>query len=369
VVTFVTGHAVESIDWSRVGLAETLVIFMGLSQFAAIADQIIAHGRAPETPAMAVRWGTRHDQQTVVGTLATLPRRIAEKGLKPPATIIVGDVVALRDKLNWFEKLPLFGVRVAITRPKDQAPELSEKLRALGADAVETPSIEIQRVQDYAALDASIGRLEMYDWLIFTSVNGVRFFLERLDASKRDLRALRAKIAAIGPATRAAVETIHLKVDIMPREYVAESLVEAFRSEDLKDKRVLLPRAAVARDLAPLEFSRMGAMVDVVAAYRTVAPAGSPERLAEVFGGPGKPGWIVFTSSSTARNFFGAAPAGALDGVRIASIGPVTSATVRELGAEVTVEAEPHTVDGVVTGIVDALRGGGSADYRQSWEP
>ncbi len=260
VVTFVTGHAVDAIDWDKVGLAETLVIFMGLTTFGAIAQALIARGRSADTPAMAVRWGTRPDQETLTGTLATLPAQIEKHGLKPPATIIVGEVVRLREKLDWFERLPLFGKRIVVTRAKGQAEALTGRLRALGADVVELPTIEIRPAADSGPLDRAISELACYDWLIFTSANGVRFFLDRLDRSATDLRALRAKICAIGPATRAAVEALHLKVDLMGKEYVAESLVEAFAAHELAGKRVLLPRAAVARDLVPAELTRRGAL-------------------------------------------------------------------------------------------------------------
>src|SRR5439155_7590976 len=210
--------------------------------------EIMARGRWPETPAMAVRWATRPDQQTVVGTLATLPGLIERSGLKPPSTLIVGEVVRLRDKLDWFERLPLFGKRVVITRAKEQAGTLALRLRALGAEAVELPSIEIRPLDDYTALDSAVANLGAYDWLIFTSANGVRFFLERLDRSERDLRAIRGRIAAIGPATKAELEALHLKVDRMGEEFVAESLLVALSPEPMSGKRVLLARAAVARD-------------------------------------------------------------------------------------------------------------------------
>ena len=350
VVTFVTGHAVDAIDWDKVGLAETLVIFMGLTTFGAIAQALIARGRSVDTPAMAVRWGTRPDQETLTGTLATLPAQIEKHGLKPPATIIVGEVVRLREKLDWFERLPLFGKRIVVTRAKGQAEALSGRLRALGADVVELPTIEIRPAADSGPLDRAISELACYDWLIFTSANGVRFFLDRLDRSATDLRALRAKICAIGPATRAAVEALHLKVDLMGKEYVAESLVEAFAAHDLAGKRVLLPRAAVARDLVPAELTRRGAVVDVVEAYRTVTPEDAVERTVSVFAN--KPDCITFTSSSTVQNFVAIAGAAALDGVKVATIGPVTSQTARSLGITVAVEAQPFTMEGLVTAIL-----------------
>src|SRR5205085_3220069 len=174
----------------------------------------------PETPSIAVRWATRPDQRTLVGTLATLPELIEQSGLKPPATVIVGEVVRLREKLDWFTRLPLFGKKIVVTRAQEQAANLVTRLRALGADAVELPAIEIRPAEDYSALDAAIAELENYDWLIFTSANGVRFFLERLDRSARDVRAIRGRIAAIGPATKAAFEALHLKVDRIGGEFV-----------------------------------------------------------------------------------------------------------------------------------------------------
>jgi uroporphyrinogen III methyltransferase/synthase len=353
-VSFVTGHAVEAIDWGKVGLSETLVIYMGLTTFPAIARELMARGRRPETPAMAVRWATRPDQETLTGTLATLPAQIAERGLKPPATIVVGEVVRLREKLDWFGRLPLFGTRIVVTRARGQAETLSGRLRELGADAIELPTIEIQPPSDAAPLERAIAQLAVYDWLIFTSANGVRQFVAALDRSAADWRALRAKICAIGPATRAAVEALHLKVDLMGAEYVAEGLLEAFRPYDLAGKRVLLPRAKVARDLVPVELTKRGAQVDVVEAYQTVIPAEAGARGRTLFTMARKPDWVTVTSSSTARNLVAAVGKEALEGVRIASIGPVTSRAVRELGLEVAVEARLYTLDGLVEAVLEA---------------
>ena len=209
VVTFVTGHNVEAIDWDKIGASETIVLFMGLVNFPAIAGELIAHGRSPQTPAMAVRWATRPDQQTIAGTLADLSGKIEDAGLKPPATIVIGEVVALRDRFNWFERLPLFGQRIVVTRDRGQALELAEPLEALGAEAVLLPTIEIREAQDFEPLDRAIADLSSYDWVIFTSVNGVRYFVERLDKSSTDLRCLRAKLCAIGlrPALRSRLYT------------------------------------------------------------------------------------------------------------------------------------------------------------------
>lgn len=353
-VTFVTGHNVEQIDWGRVGASETVVVFMGLTAIEAIARELVARGRSADTPAMAVRWATRPNQQTLVGTLGDLPRRIAESGMKPPATIVIGEVVRLRERFDWFERLPLFGRRVVITRDRAQAGDLAARLHELGAETIELPAIEIRPAADPEPLNRAIAELESYDWIIFTSANGVRYFVDRLDASARDLRAIRARIGAIGPATRHAVEALHLKVDLMPEEYVAESLIASFERIDLSGQRILLPRAAVARDVVPSELAARGALVNVVEAYRTIVPEESAARARAIFQNEPKPDWITFTSSSTVKNFLGMAGRDSLEGVRVASIGPVTTATLRAHGVDVAAEAQPYTMDGLVAAILKA---------------
>ena len=353
VVTFVTGHEVDKIDWSRVAFAETLVILMGLANFDAIATAAILAGRDPATPAMAVRWGTRPDQQVLTGTLGTLPALIHDSGMKPPATVIVGEVVRLREKLNWFEKLPLFGKRIVVTRAREQADSLAKIFESLGAQVIEMPTIEILPARDYGPLDTAIRNLSEYDWLIFTSANGVRFFLERLDAGPSDLRSIRGKICAIGPATREALERSHLKVDVMAEQYVAEGLLLALAGYDMTERRVLIARAAVARDVLPRELEARGAQVEVVEAYRTEAPSDISERAAVVLADP--PDWITFTSSSTVRNLIDAVGANRLTALRVASIGPVTSATLRQNGIAVAAEAERFTTEGLVAAVVAAV--------------
>ena len=351
VVTFVTGHDVDKIDWTKVGASETLVVFMGLSHIGQIADRIIAEGRSPETPAMAVRWGTRPDQEVLVGTLATLPGLIGQQGMKPPATIIIGDVVQLRSELSWYEQLPLFGKRIVVTRARQQASTFSALLTNLGANVIELPVIEIQD-GDYTGLDAAISRLDTYDFLLFTSVNGVERFLARLDHSPRDLRSLRGRIGAIGPATREALERFHLKVDLTATDYVAEGLLAALADHEMNGARVLIARAAVARDVLPDTLRQRGALVDVVEAYRTVAPEGLADNARQILAHP--PDWITFTSSSTVRNLTEAVGPRALAGIRTASIGPVTSATLRHYGILPCVEAREYTVPGLVEAILSA---------------
>ena len=222
--------------------------------------------------------------------------------------------------------------------------------RDLGAEPALLPAIEIQPPDDFAPLDRAIEQLEQYDWLLFTSQNGVARFARRLDQSARDLRAIAGKIAAIGPATAAALEALHLKVDRMPKEYVAESVLEAF-GDDVGGKRILLARAAVARDILPRELGRRGARVDVVPAYRTLPPAGLAVRAKQALPDAD---WITFTSSSTVKNLVDAIGVDALRQTKIASIGPITSTTIREHGLETTVEARPYTVEGLLRAVLAA---------------
>jgi uroporphyrinogen III methyltransferase/synthase len=303
---------------------------------------------------MAVRWATRPDQSVVAAPLSELGNAVAEAGMKPPATIIIGDVVRLREKLSWFEQLPLSGQRIIVTRAAGQAPALTARLRSLGADAAELPVIEIRPASDYSPLDKAIANLPEYGWLIFTSANGVRFFLERLERSGRDLRALPGRICAIGPATSAALAALHIKVDLTPAEYVAESLVEAFANQDLEGKRILLPRAAVARDLIPVELAKRGARVDVVEAYRTEIPEFAHEYAREVLAH--KPHWITFTSTSTVNHFLSIAGKAAVKDVKVATIGPVTTQACLDRGVFVDAEASPYTIDGLVEAILLSRR-------------
>ena len=340
VVTFVTGHNVDSIDWTKTGVSETLVIFMGMHHAAEIIERILAAGRDPKTPAMAVRWGTRPDQQTIACSLVELPVRI--KDLAPPATIIIGDVVSLRPKLDWFERLPLFGERIVVTRAKSQAAELTTRLKRLGAEVIEIPVIEMAPLEDYSVLDASIGCLGEYDWIVFTSANAVEFFGQRLRACNRDWRAVRGRICAIGPATAQALDPI--LPELIPDEHTSEGIAGAFRGHEMRAARVLIPRAVEAREVIPEALTAMGAIVDVVDTYRNVMPEKANLRT--------KPTWITFTSGSTVKNWLSLLGPDSLSGVKIASIGPATSDVIRSKGLNVTVEAQPSTVEGLVEAIL-----------------
>jgi uroporphyrinogen III methyltransferase/synthase len=347
-VTFVTGHDVEAIDWSRTGMAETLVVFMGLLHLQAIVDKLIAAGRAPDTPAMAVRWATRPDQRTIAGPLFDLPRLVGEAGLQPPATVVIGEVVRLRDKLSWFERRPLFRQSVIITRPAAQAGGLSDMLRELGAEPIELPVIELAPLEDYSELDSCIARLAQYDWVVFTSVNTVTYFFSR----GVDARAIRGRICAIGPATAGMLRAMHLFPDLVPEESTSEGVAAAFSGISLQGTRVLLPRAAAAREVIPQSLEAMGAQVDVADAYRNVIPTDAARRIEDFKRTHKRANWITFTSGSTVKNWLALAGRESLGNVRIASIGPATSEVVSKHGLAVHAEATPHTVEGLLQAIL-----------------
>ncbi len=350
VVTFVTGHEIASIDWSKSCLSGTVVIFMGLQHLSDIVGRILAAGRSPDTPAMAVRWATRPDQQVLTARLADLPRAVAEAHMLPPVTVIIGEVVALRDRLDWVSKRPLHGQRIVVTRAQAQAPEFSAKLRELGATPIELPVIELAPLTDYSDLDARIAELETYDWLVLTSVNAVEYFLARLAACSRDVRAIRGRICAIGPATCDALAAAHLRADLVPAEAISEGVAAAFDGIDLRGARVLLPRAASAREVIPEALTRLGATVDIAEAYRNMIPADAPARIAAFRGAD----WITFTSGSTVKNWLALAGPDSLRQMKIATIGPATSDVVRKHGFEVTAEANPHSTDGLIQALIAA---------------
>ena len=275
-VGIVTGHEDptkphSTVDWSRLAVGVgTLVILMGVKNLAKITEGLISAGRDPKTPVALVRWGTTPQQITVVGTLETIVAQADAAELTPPVAIVVGEVVRLRDTLNWFEKKPLFGKTVVVTRTREQASELVAQLSALGAECLECPTIRVVPPQDWAPLDEAIDRLDIYDWLVLTSVNGVNFFFDRLYERGKDVRAMgNLRTAAIGPATAKRMRDFGLKSDIVPETYRAESIIEAFEKESMEEKRVLLPRAKEARPILPVEIRKMGATVDEIAAYET----------------------------------------------------------------------------------------------------
>jgi len=332
---------------------------MGMEQLPSIVEQLIKYGRAASTPVGLVRWGTTPRQQALIGTLGDIVEKVKASGFGPPAIIVVGEVVSLREKLRWFDTRPLFGQRVLVTRSRDQASELELLLSDLGAVTVELPTIETRRMEDYSKLDEAVGRVSEFAWIVFTSANGVRYFFERLRHLGLDARVLGGlRLAAIGPKTSAELEKHGLWSDLVPEEFVAEKIVEEFRKENLAGKRVLLARADIAREMLAEELGKMGAEVEEIAVYRTVAAEEGQARgraMLEL----GEIDIVTFTSSSTVRNLAALFPKEEfpqlLAKTRVAVIGPITAKTVEDLGARVDIRAKEYTIEGLVKAIVEQL--------------
>jgi uroporphyrinogen III methyltransferase / synthase len=340
-VAFVTGHEdpgkdEPALDWSALAaFPGTLVLYMGVRRLAAIADRLRAAGRPADEPAAVIERGTLPGQRTVVATLGTIAERAEAEGVGAPAITVIGPVAALREQLAWLERRPLHGRTVAVTRARAQASELAARLRALGAAVVEAPAIRI------VPLSGETPDLARYDLLCLTSPNGVRLLFERL----RDARALAGTtVAAIGPGTARALRDRGVEADVVPRDFTAEGLAEAL--SDVAVSRALVARASEARDVLPQALRERGTEVDVLALYETVAEPLDADQLAAARSAD----YVTFTSSSTVR-FLLAAMDGSLEG-RLVSIGPVTTATLREHGLEPHVEADRHDIDGVVAAIL-----------------
>ncbi len=362
-VTIVTGHedpakGTTVIDWPKLASTSgTLVFMMGMKTLPAIVDRLIEEGRSAHTPVAAIRWGTKAEQRTVVGTLCDIVMKAEEAQLEPPTVIVVGEVVTLREQLNWFERRPLFGKRIVLTRAQAQASEFSQLLAAYGADPIEVPTIRIVPPDDWKLIDRAIAEIEQYSWLIFTSVNGVMPFMDRLQVAKKDTRALaKLRICAIGPRTAAELVRYGIGPDLIPSEYQAEGVLASFASYDLRGKKVLIPRAEVAREILPDQLRQMGAEVDVIPVYRTVIPPADLSRLREEIDA-GRVDVVTFTSSSTVRNFV--EMIGGVEVARrlaakavIACIGPITAKTVTDYGLSVKIVAEENTVPALTKAIV-----------------
>ncbi len=361
-VAFVTGHDdpnnVGRLDWPALArFPGTLVIYMGVTRLRYICETLIAGGKPDSTPAAMVEAGTLPRQKTVEATLATLPDKALAEKVGFPALLVIGDVVARRARLGWFESLPLFGQRVVMTRPVESADDSARRLESLGAEVLIAPTVEIRPTLDPGPLDGALDRLGSFDWIVFTSGNGVRHFLDRLLGRGRDLRSLgSARLAAIGPATAEALARYHLKADLVPDSFRSEALAEALL-DWVRGRRVLLARADRGRTILFDELSRV-AEVEQVAAYRNADVEAIPEEAARRIEA-GTVDWITLTSSAIAERFHALLPseirAKVGPTIRVASISPVTSATVARLGWPVAAEATTYTWEGVVEAIQAAV--------------
>ena len=356
-VTFFTGHedpakTQSSIDYAALAkLGGTQVMLMGVERIEAIARRMMEQGARKDLPVALVRWATTGRQETLVGALENIAQRVRDFGFEAPAVAVFGDVVALRENLNWYEKRPLSGKRIVVTRMRKQASELSNRLRALGAEIVELPTIRIEPPTDLREFAELVQDAHSYDWIVFTSPNGVEAFFEMFFKLYDDAREIGGvRIAAIGPATAQRVKDYHLHVDLQPEEFVAEAIVREFaRQGGVENLRILIARAEKARDVLPKELSGLGAIVDEGFAYRTVPETrdatGARRRLLEEGAD-----LITFTSSSAVENFV-ALGLPWPKGMQVASIGPVTSKTAREQGLKIDIQARRYDIEGLVEAI------------------
>src|SRR5215510_9718268 len=366
-LTFFTGHedptkTESAIDYPALAkLGGTQVMLMGMERLGAVTGEMLKHGVRGDLPVALVRWATTGQQETLTGTLSDIGQKAVANSFEAPAVAVFGDVVSLRDTLNWSEKRPLLGKRIVVTRTRKQASVLSSKLRALGAHVIELPTIRIEPPSDLRAFAELVQDSHVYDWIVFTSANGVEAFFDIFFKLYDDSREIGgARIAAIGPATAQRVKDFHLHVDLQPEEYVAEDVVREFKKQgSIENERILVVRAEKARDVLPKELSALGAIVDQAFAYRTVPEirdtSGARQQLA-------KDGadLITFTSSSTVENFL-ALQLPWPKGMRVASIGPITSRTARDNGLRIDVEAKRHDIDGLVEAISDFFAGKAAA--------
>ena len=362
-VTIITGHEDPTKpgsvhDWKALARsASTLVFLMGMKNLPDIAAKLIESGMDGNTPAALVYWGTTDRQRSLASTLADLPDAAVREGFTNPSIIVVGDVVRLKDKLDWFERKPLFGRTVVVTRAREQASGSAALLAEKGARVIQFPTIKIVPMPDYAELDEAVSHLSRYGWVVFTSVNGVRFFRQRLSALKLDARALGSvKVAAIGPATAKAVEEMGIRPDLVPSSYVAEGVAQAMLELGMKGQKVL-PRAKEARDVLPRALREAGADVDVIAAYENVPSEENRDKVMEALEA-GTLDCVTFGSSSTVRNFLASIPLDELKkhpGVHFAAIGPVTAETMRSLGLEPDIQSESFTIPAMVDAVCAAF--------------
>ena len=356
-VTFFTGHEDPSkpksaIDYAALAkLGGTQVMLMGVERIESIAQEMMKHGVREDLPVALVRWATTGRQETLTGTLKDIGRRALDLGFEAPAVAVFGDVVSLRKELKWYEDQPLSGKRIVVTRTRKQASALSERLRALGADVIELPTIRIEPPTDLREFAELVQDAHMYDWIVFTSPNGVEAFFELFYKLYDDAREIGgAKIAAIGPATAQRVKDFRLHVDLQPEEFVAEAVVREFQKQGtLENLRILVARAEKARDVLPKQLANLGAIVDETFAYRTVAETrddtGARGRLLQEGAD-----LITFTSSSTVENFMALGLPWPQQ-MQVASIGPITSKTARDHGLKVVIEAKRHDIEGLTEAI------------------
>ncbi|MDA8083082.1 MAG: uroporphyrinogen-III C-methyltransferase [Nitrospiraceae bacterium] len=345
----------SSIDWAKLATGVgTLVFLMAVKNIDSLTARLIAHGRRPDTPVAVIRWGTRSDQRTLVSTLKDIAAEVRENEIRPPAVMVIGDVVNLRQELSWYEKKPMFGQRILVTREHSEGFDLLEEE---GAEVVLFPTVEVVPPADWNELDACLDRISTYDWLVFTSANGVKYFFGRMIEKEIDIRELKGiRLCAIGPKTALEMKKYGVKVDLVPEEFRAEGLIEVFtkgRGKTLEGIRILLPRAEKAREIFPEKVRELGGVIDVPVTYRAVRPEHHGKRLRR-FLKEGRVTLITFTSAATFHNFreiMGEDADEMLSRVAIAVIGPVTARAVEKAGLRVSIMPKEATVEALVAAV------------------
>ena len=360
-VAVVTGHSAalkadSTIHWEQLATGvDTLVILMGVGHLREIAGRLIQYGRSPDTPISLVHWGTTPQQKTLEGTLADIAQQAEAVNFRNPAAIVVGDVNILRQQLGWFDRKPLFGRRIIVTRARAQASDFAECLESYGAEVIQFPTIETQPIPDNAALDRAIDQLSTYNWVIFTSVNAVEYFYHHLWVNGKDTRSFgNARICAVGQKTVVALNQIGIRADYIPSQY--RGAVLAAELEDVAGQKILLPRASIAADDLPNGLQERGAIVDAIPIYETVKAGAEGREALEADLHNGRIDTVTFTSSSTVTNFLemfdSHSSAVLLDQVHIAVIGPSTAATAKAHGLKVDMVAKQASVESLAEGII-----------------
>jgi len=369
-VAFVTGHEdptkkESNVAWDKISTGVgTIVVYMGIKNLASITEKVIKYGRDPKTPVAVVRWASTSEQQTVVGTLENIAEVVIKNNIKPPSLVIIGEVVNLRDTINWYEKRVLFSKRVVVTRTREQASELVNLLENYGAECIEYPTISLAPVDSYEILDRALTEIDTYQWVLFTSINAVDYFFKRLFELGMDVRDLKGpKVAAVGRVTAEALASRGIRADLLPEEFTGDGLAETLINEGVTGLNILIPRALKARETLPEKLSRVGAEVTVAPVYQNVLPTSSAgehlkDDLRQALEEKGVD-MVTFTSSSTVKNFVTLLDTSGPDelqrlmsGVAVAAIGPITAKTAESHGLKVDVQPVEYTIPGLVESIV-----------------
>ncbi len=370
-VAFITGHedptkSDSNIDWAKIATGiGTIVIYMGIKNLPTIVKNLMDHGRAPQTPVAVVRWASTPEQKSVVGTLADIADIVQREAIKPPALIVIGEVVNLRSSIDWFEKRALFGKRIIVTRTRDQASELVAGLEEHGASCYECSTISIEPVEDYHILDEALEMIDEYHWILFTSLNGVIYFFKRLYDKGLDARDLKGPdIGVVGKSTADLLLKYGVNADLIPPVFTGEGLAESLLDQGVEGRSVLIPRAAEGREILPETLRGAGAQVTIAPLYKNIAPGGRRDELRAELESGGVD-MVTFTSSSTVRNFLTMVDAEnqeelerLMAGVKIAAIGPITAKTVTDSGLKVSVQPATHTIEAMIAEIIEFYRSG-----------